>query len=174
MLATHNLKQLTVQVVTKGEIVKSEIVVIPNTKKHVLDIKPTQAMLPVANVIVFYLTDDGEIISDSTKIVFEKELSNQIQVDLSKSQTKPGENLEISVKTSPGSFVGLLGVDQSVLILKKGNDIEASEVFSEIERYDDTDKYNYVWSPNYDWNTYKTFQDSKVIMITNAKRQYGK
>ena len=36
---------------------------------------------------------------------------------------EPGKAVDISVKAKPNSYVGVLGVDQSVLLLRKGNDI---------------------------------------------------
>ena len=81
--------------------------------------------------------------------------------------------MELSVTTNPGSFVGLLGVDQSVLILKKGNDIEQSTVFGELEKYNKIDKHNSVWNGNYDWRSFDDFGEAKAVIITNAKDQYG-
>lgn len=97
----------------------------------------------------------------------------QIDVQLSTSQAKPGENLEVSVSTKPNSYVGLLGVDQSVLLLKKGNDIEPSTVFEEIRKYNEINKYNYDWSSSYDYSRYRDFQSSDAVIITNAQKQYG-
>lgn len=108
------------------------------------------------------------------KGVFLRSISSQIEVTTSKIETKPGGNLDISVRASPNSLVGLLGVDQSVLILKKGNDIEASTVFEELEKYNDVDHYNYEWTSDYDWRTHRDFESSETILITNANKQYGK
>lgn len=36
---------------------------------------------------------------------------------------EPGKAVDVSVKAKPNSYVGVLGVDQSVLLLKTGNDI---------------------------------------------------
>lgn len=98
----------------------------------------------------------------------------QIDVELSKNQAKPGENLEISVITKPNSFVGLLGVDQSVLLLKKGNDIEQSNVFDELKGYNEVNKYNHDWSSDYDYSTYRDFQSSEAVVITNALKEFCK
>ena len=75
--------------------------------------------------------------------------------------------------TNPGSFVGLLGVDQSVLILKKGNDIEQSTVFNELEKFNSIDRYNNEWRGTYDWRSYEDFNDAGAVIITNAKNQHG-
>ena len=75
--------------------------------------------------------------------------------------------------TNPGSFVGLLGVDQSVLILRKGNDIEQLTVFDELERYSNIDKHNSVWSRRQEWGYFDDFAKSDTIIITNAKDENG-
>lgn len=79
----------------------------------------------------------------------------------------------MSVSSRPNSFVGLLGVDQSVLLLKKGNDIEKSIVFDELGKYNFVDKYNHDWSQSYDPRFYTAFQSSEAVIITNANKQYG-
>lgn len=38
-------------------------------------------------------------------------------------ETQPGNNVDITIRTKPNSYVGLLGVDQSVLLLRSGNDL---------------------------------------------------
>lgn len=80
--------------------------------------------------------------------------------------------MEISVKTNPGSFVGLLGVDQSVLVLKKGNDIEASAVLNELEQYDSRTLFNHYYDR--DRIVFKDFEASNLFTVTNAKKEYGK
>ena len=41
---------------------------------------------------------------------------------------EPGESALIHVETAPNSFVGMLAMDQSLLLLKSGNDITESDV----------------------------------------------
>jgi CD109 antigen len=81
-------------------------------------------------------------------------------------QAKPGSDIDISVTTEENSFVGLLGVDQSVMLLKKGNDIEPSMVFTELEKYGSTEKFNYSY---YQQRDDVDFRDANAIIITNAK-----
>lgn len=85
--------------------------------------------------------------------------------------------MKISVNTKPNSFVGLLGVDQSVLLLKKGNDIEPSDVTNELEEYNRPTKYNYEWYNDMEavdyYRRYDDFDESDVLIMTNAKKQFG-
>jgi len=93
---------------------------------------------------------------------------------VSKDEAKPSETLELNVYSKPNSFVGLLGVDQSVLLLKSGNDIEKSTVFHELGKYNDIDKHNSEWFRDYSYKTREDFQSSQAVIITNAKKQFGK
>lgn len=76
MLCTENLKQLTYHVVGRGDVITSGVVEVPNVKSFQFEIKPTMAMVPKANVVVYYITDGGEIISDKIVINFGNELQN--------------------------------------------------------------------------------------------------
>lgn len=62
----------------------------------------------------------------------------QVQLDLSTMQASPGQDIDITISSKPNSYIGLLGVDQSVLLLRKGNDLEESQVFNELGEYSKT------------------------------------
>lgn len=94
-------------------------------------------------------------------------------MELSTNQTKPGEDLKITVNTKPNSYVGLLGVDQSVLLLKKGNDLEKSTVFEELGKYNEKTKWERRWYSN-NYRTFSDFDSSGAVIITNAKDEIRK
>jgi hypothetical protein len=48
--------------------------------------------------------------------------SFQVEVEV-ESESRPGKNVQVKVKSEQDSYVGLLGIDQSVLLLKSGNDV---------------------------------------------------
>lgn len=57
-----------------------------------------------------------------------KHLTSQVSLTFSKNETKPGDvGVVLNVRTPDSSYVGLLGVDQSVLLLNKGNDLTADK-----------------------------------------------
>ena len=57
--------------------------------------------------------------------------TSQMAVSFSKNVTEPGdESVFLSVETTAHSYVGLLAVDQSVLLLPTGNDISQKVVSS--------------------------------------------
>lgn len=86
---------------------------------------------------------------------------------------KPGEQVTISVNTKPNSYVGLLGVDQSVLLLKKGNDLEKSTVFEELGKYNEKTQWGRKRYSNF-YGSYSDFESSGAAVITNAKEEIRK
>ena len=93
---------------------------------------------------------------------------------MSADQAKPGETLNLTVNSDSNSSVHLLGVDQSVLLMKKGNDIEKSSVSSDFENYNGTDYHNTFYGQSNNNLIYGDFYSSNFVMITNAKEEYGK
>lgn len=95
-----------------------------------------------------------------------------MKIDLASEQARPGENLDISVTANPNSFVGLLGVDQSVLLLKSGNDVEKSTVSDDIENYNKVDHYNSIRDDDKRKIFYSDFKAADAFVLTNAKREF--
>lgn len=91
-------------------------------------------MVPKAQVLVYYIKND-EIISDNLEIEFGDDLQNFVRLELSNQKTTPSQDIDITITSKPNSYVGLLGIDQSVLLLRRGNDLEKTEVFKELEMY---------------------------------------
>ena len=54
----------------------------------------------------------------------------QVSVQMDKSQAEPADTVQVTVRASPLSTAYLLAVDQSVLLLRSGNDITAGQVSS--------------------------------------------
>jgi CD109 antigen len=77
--------------------------------------------------------------------------------------------LNLTVTSDLNSLVGLLGVDQSVLLLKTGNDLDESSIASEIKRYAYPEHSNTYLIRN---NTYQDFLESNFAVITNANEEY--
>lgn len=62
-------------------------------------------------------------------------LNLQVELDLSTREIRPGKEVDITVICKPNSYVGLMGIDQSVLLLRKGNDLDKSQVFNELDEF---------------------------------------
>ena len=58
---------------------------------------------------------------------------NNVSLTVDRQMAEPGDPIRFSVRAAPDSFVGLLAVDQSVLLLKGGNDLAKEMVEQDLE-----------------------------------------
>ncbi|KFB45610.1 AGAP008364-PA-like protein [Anopheles sinensis] len=147
--ATVPMKSFTYQLLGRGDVLLSNTVAVPRAK-----------------LVVYYIAPNGDMVSDSKVITFDSELQNFV-VSLSKDQTKPGQDVEISISTNPDSYVGLLGVDQSVLLLKSGNDITKEEVFGELEKYEERSYGSYRRKKRFAWRPFSPSHTDRSILLAN-------
>ncbi|KAI8125172.1 CD109 antigen [Lucilia cuprina] len=127
-------------VVARGNIIKQEYVKVPeNSKSHEIKFKPTFEMVPESHLYVYFVLE-GNLKFQEMTLNFPKEFQNKIEITAPK-QVKPGEEVKLNIKTDPESFVGLLGIDQSVLLLKSGNDLDSEKIINDLNSYATTTPY---------------------------------
>lgn len=68
--------------------------------------------------------------------------------------------MTVNIKSDPNSFVGLLGIDQKVLLLKSGNDFTRKCIYEDLHSYGH--QYSYCRTPSLGFM-------SGVIVLTNAR-----
>ena len=52
----------------------------------------------------------------------------QVSVSFGKNEVSPADEVNVIVSAQANSYIGLLAVDQSVLLLKGGNDLSSDQV----------------------------------------------
>lgn len=81
-------------------------------------------MAPSARLIVYAIrSSNQEILVDATDFKVDGLFQNEVSLAIDKQSAEPGDSIKFTVNADPESYVGLLAVDQSVLLLKSGNDI---------------------------------------------------
>lgn len=93
---------------------------------------PSFDCAPRAKIIV-YCIRNRSIVSASTSVALQEDFKNFIDLDVTPNTAKPGQIVDINVKSNPNSYIGLLGIDKSVLILRGGNDLSCNDIWSELE-----------------------------------------
>ncbi|XP_067624047.1 thioester-containing protein 1 allele R1 isoform X2 [Eurosta solidaginis] len=163
--SSDNIPYFVYAVVARGNILISEYVKIPEeSKSQIIKFMPTFEMIPRATIYIHYVFEK-KLRFDEETINFEKEFENKIDITAPR-QAKPGQEVELEIATDPDSFVGLLGVDQSVLLLKSGNDINRDQVFNSLSNYDTSTP----WQRGY--GIYPG-QDAGLVTLTNAHYPYN-
>ncbi|XP_053958535.1 thioester-containing protein 1 allele S3-like [Anastrepha ludens] len=121
-------------IVGRGNIVYNSIITIPNgasSRSHTFSIEPTYEMMPKAHILVYFFKN-GKMFYYETAFLVQKEFQNKISIDTLET-TKPGTFISVAVETDPNSYVGLLGMDKSTLLLRSGNDFDAEMIFNGLE-----------------------------------------
>jgi hypothetical protein len=60
----------------------------------------------------------------------------QISVTAAKTSLEPQQDLKLTVQTEEGSYIGLSCIDQSSMLLKRGNDLSLTRIFNDLQMYD--------------------------------------
>ncbi|XP_039279526.1 CD109 antigen isoform X2 [Nilaparvata lugens] len=179
--STAGLKYITYEVFGRGDVITAGTVSVSLNQKTVsLRFLATYAMAPVAHLIVQYVRDDGEVVADALDIELNGIFQNFVDIDAGVEETQPGSNIELKVQSKPNSYIGVLGIDQSVLLLKKGNDISQDDVLNELYSYDNGEMMKFLpfmkeakergpmsWWPG-TFTAEEAFEKSGAIIMTNA------
>ncbi|XP_070496240.1 CD109 antigen-like [Chironomus tepperi] len=169
-LVTSNteIDHLNYKIIGSSGYIETRSIKFEKNFEKFIEIIPSPSMGSSIKLIVFYITEDGELISDKTSVDLDGNLGNYVNLNLSSDQLQPGQNITITVDSTPNSFIGLLGVDQSVLLLKSGNDIDENVVNNELRLFEQYDVYSYGRFDSSDRERFEDFND-KVVIISNAK-----
>ncbi|CAG9811984.1 unnamed protein product [Chironomus riparius] len=162
------IKYLIYKVIGGSNMIDSKLVRFNPSKEYTLEIMTTPSMGSSVDVLVYYITEDGELVSDKVDVNIDN-LGNYMNLHLSTEQAEPSENINITIDSNPHSYIGLLGVDQSVLLVKHPeNDIDSSAIAREKMYYQSYDIYN---DNSYGYKAYRNYEDFRlgIFAISNAK-----
>ncbi|ESO00830.1 hypothetical protein HELRODRAFT_192438 [Helobdella robusta] len=180
--SSEPIKSFQYQLLGKGGIQYSNVLSTNSAKKlHTLSVKITaelaSLLAPEARVVVFYVTTTGELVADSLALSVVDYFSNKVSLSFSKNSTEPGKAVVLRVNSSPHSYVSLLAVDQSVLLLSSiQNEINRQIVFNDLGKYAHGDGYvapdlwfRRMWCPI--WlggvSTQSLLENAGLFVLTN-------
>uniref|UniRef100_A0A1B0ABH2 TEP1-F n=1 Tax=Glossina pallidipes TaxID=7398 RepID=A0A1B0ABH2_GLOPL len=162
------MTHLIYTVVGRGNILHKRNIPLPNPQSlYTISFRTTFEMIPKVHVFVYYV-DEGDLKFEEIGIKIQPEFENKIEIT-GPSQAKPGQEVTLNIKTDPNSYVGLLGVDQSVLLLKSGNDLDLSAILNDLKSYKSEDEHQDEFSRY----IYKVpGENSGLMVMTNAHYPY--
>ncbi|KAG4066172.1 hypothetical protein HA402_014472 [Bradysia odoriphaga] len=97
-------------------------------RKHKFTFVPDFNCVPKVEIIIYFITDN-KIKSTYLPVTLKGAFANFIELDVTPNTAKPGQMIDINIKTNPNAYVGLLGVDKSVKLLGSGNDLTSDEIW---------------------------------------------
>ncbi|CAH2293294.1 C3 and PZP-like alpha-2-macroglobulin domain-containing 8 [Pelobates cultripes] len=101
----------------------------------------THNMAPSIRLLVYYVRENGEGITDSAQILIKPTFENQVSLVLSTNDSRPGDTVDFKVKAARASCVCVSTVDKSVYLLRNGFQITAEQIFQELAEFDVSDAY---------------------------------
>lgn len=76
----NDMNQLTYQIFSKGQLIKSSTVKFEPVKKFILEFMPQKSMTPRSKIIIYYISDSGFIVSGTLEVAFENDLPNFVSI----------------------------------------------------------------------------------------------
>ncbi|XP_046569098.1 CD109 antigen-like [Haliotis rubra] len=132
---TEDVPFITYQVLSRGTVDITDQVTVGGQNPVHFNVPITATMAPEAHIIAYYVKASGEVVADSLSFSVDDVFDNKVSIDFSKNDSKPHDNIDVLVSADPMSSVNILAVDQSVLLLKSGNDISTEQVLDELKTY---------------------------------------
>ncbi|XP_078607169.1 CD109 antigen-like isoform X4 [Branchiostoma floridae x Branchiostoma japonicum] len=183
--STSPISYFSYQVLSRGNIIVADRVdVSPDDTQKSFTVPTTAQMAPSSRMVVYWMTDTGEVCNDGLTFTVKGAFENQVSVSYDKDRAEPAEDIAVTVRADPDSLVALLTVDQSVLLLASGNDITQDKVLAELEEYDPAEDGSSSGGPEIMWRRKKrsiwwpmptsgadahaVFENAGVIVITDA------
>lgn len=142
IMSPYSLPSYTYLIVGCGQILETKTISTTlsdgdnNTEssKHVyhFSFTPSFDYAPRPKIVVYFIRN-RTIVSANSSVELMDDFKNFIDLDVTPNTAKPGQMVDINVKSNPNSYVGLLGIDKSVLILRSGNDLSINDVWNALE-----------------------------------------
>ncbi|XP_059162968.1 CD109 antigen-like [Physella acuta] len=161
---TEELSILLYQVLSRGNIIKSGTINGNNQKSVNFSVVSEPSMAPSARIVVYYVRPDGEVVPDSISFDISGAFNNKVTVDLDMADVEPGDDVTVVTTADPDSNVHLLAIDQSVSLLKSGNDVTVTDVHSALMDYDN----RYYPTLYFNNDACQVLEESGVGVLTDA------
>lgn len=178
VIATEPFTNIVYEVMGRGDIVLARSFSLAPTTTHEFTFQVTHTMAPKARIVAYYVRPDNqEVVADALNCDVDGVFRTPVSLSTSVASTNPGSSVSVNVATKPGALVGVLGLDQSILLLKTGNDVTQADVIKELESYDGgksqelpgfwNRRKRSLWWPG-SVSAGEIFQDSGVIILSNG------
>lgn len=77
---TEKMKHITFQIIGRGDLLMSNTIDVADSVKHTFKFLASFSMVPKATLIVYFITEKGEIVSDKSELKFASEFQNPVSL----------------------------------------------------------------------------------------------
>ncbi|XP_064619848.1 complement C3-like [Lineus longissimus] len=163
---TENVnKHVSFMVLARGKVVSIHSMAVNGLSKHEnIDITPQMA--PRARLVVYYVSsgNPAEVIADSLVMDVSKTCEEELELSHALDDGedyRPGENVQLTIKSADDSWVSILGVDKAVYLLSERDILSRDRMFNTIMDLD------LGCGPGSGRNVGEVFRDAGLYVLTN-------
>ncbi|XP_006901821.1 PREDICTED: alpha-2-macroglobulin-like [Elephantulus edwardii] len=118
----------------RGSILQSEINLLSLEQGNMKGVfsfsfRVEPSMAPTAQLLVFAILPDGEVVADTEKLQIEKCFANKVNLTFSSAQSLPSSDNHLKIAATPLSLCALRAVDQSMLLMKPEAELSPESVY---------------------------------------------
>ena len=159
------------EVLSRGTVIFTDVSSGPD-----IELLATQLMAPSSRILVYQILPNNEIAADYLPFGVQASYPHDVQVSFDAEEVRPGEPVDIDIRTQGESRVGLAAVDRSVFILAE-NRLNLRQVFDELEKLylqpqvelHEADFFGDIVTRG----ARETFEDAGAIVLTNKDAPSG-
>ncbi|KAH9490190.1 hypothetical protein Btru_043914, partial [Bulinus truncatus] len=132
---TEAINTLMYEIKSRGSTVDSGSLDLNGQKEFTYKFNVTPAMAPTAQMLMYYIRNSDEVVADSLAFNVEGIFNNKVSVSFKENETDVNKNVTVELTADPHSQIYVLAVDQSVLLVKTGNDITPKKVKDSLAKF---------------------------------------
>ncbi|KAK0047814.1 TEP-1, partial [Biomphalaria pfeifferi] len=127
--STEAIDSLAYEIRSRSDNVKSGVLNLNGQREFNATFKVEPSWAPIAQLLMYYIRrDSNEVVTDSLAFNVEGMFENKVSVAFKENETDINKNVTLELSADPDSQVYVLAVDQSVILLKTGNDLTPKKV----------------------------------------------
>ena len=173
--STREARNFYYEVLSRGAVLFSDF-----SASSDIQITASHMMAPSSRLLVYQILPNNEIAADYLPFSVKASYPQQVQVEFSEDEVRPGSAVDINIQTQSESRVGLVAVDKSVFILAE-NRLNLQQVFNELEKlYLEPQvelhdaRFIDPWLVDVETRgALETFEDAGTVVITNKEVPSG-
>ncbi len=169
--STSEASNFYYEVVSRGVVSFSDF-----TREREISFVAAPSMAPGSKLLVYQVLPNSEVAADYLPFKVSATYPQDIKVDFSNGEAKPGDTVSINVSTDGPAKVGIAAVDRSVYILAE-NRLNLQQVFDELERLymkPQAELHEVSFFQSIDTRgVAETFKDAGVVVLSNKKLPDG-
>ncbi|RXM94927.1 C3 and PZP-like alpha-2-macroglobulin domain-containing protein 8 [Acipenser ruthenus] len=117
----------------------------------ILHFPVTYNMAPLSRLLVYYVRENGEGVTDSIQLPVQPAYENQVSIALSSNESMPGDVVNMRVRAERGSCVCVATVDKSLYLLKPGFQLTTDKIFQDLVDFDVSDAFGIPKDDGHFW-----------------------